>query len=138
MKLMRAFQKVALGVITAGSTILIAACYGTSDYFADPVLLNGKAMAQEVGVPGIEVCIETMTPETVGEPLTLCETTAQGGDVQIIGDTAFVDEAVTYGVRVCFTDVDGSEHGSYKPTSQEIQAPSFPLTLMGDLEPAQK
>jgi len=91
-------RRAAIGCITAGSTLLIAACYGVYD---ESYLIRGTVRLDGAGVEGIKVCAES-------EGYSACSYTDHTGYFSMdTGSQVFYDS----GFEICVEDVDGDLGG---------------------------
>ena len=111
----------------------MAACYGPSDYYSDPIIFTGKVYLEQQGVPDVQVCLSA-TEEGAQEPLSFCGLTGQGGTLQIIGSQDFINVASTSSVEICVADVDGEANGMLETRCETITAPTFPISRMYEME----
>jgi len=114
MKIARLFKELALSVVSAGTTLIIAACYGTYDSYEDDwttILAQGK-LTNEAGdaVQGLQVCAEIDTSER-------CSPSDVLGDYSISVEQAFYDSARENGFILTVEDTDGETNGEYENAS---------------------
>ena len=117
MKIARWFKELALGVVSAGTTLVIAACYGTYDTYEDDwatILAQGR-LTSEAGdaIQGLQVCAEIDTAER-------CTTSDVLGDYSISVEGAFYDTARMDGFTLTVEDIDGATNGEYENASINV------------------
>ncbi|MBN2722972.1 MAG: hypothetical protein JXR95_02760 [Deltaproteobacteria bacterium] len=118
-------RKAAIGILSAGSTILIAACYGVYDYrqVAEGNIVNSDGEP----VSGLKVCVEND-----GAPVACTYTDDYSKEAYYIEDTdSSADYCSENGFSVCVRDVDGAENGLYQDECQEFP-PGTELPVTAD------
>jgi len=134
MHVIHALRKAAVGILSAGTTVLMAACYGPSDYLSTPELLIGKVLFDQTGVPGLQVCLTAPGVDGETAALVQCGLTGQGGGVRITGPGEFVTQAGEGGVEICVTDIDGAANGTFADQCETVAAPLFPMVRVIELD----
>jgi len=110
MDLIKNLKRAVVGVITVGSTMVIAACYGV---YETTYRIAGRALDPNgKGIKNLEVCVQEN--EHID---TLCTSTDSEGYFQVTG---FTNGYYDYGFTICAEDTDGSENGSLETNCQEI------------------
>ncbi len=123
-------KRVALGVLSAGTSAVIAACYGVfmGDY--EEPLVDGLVTDQGQGIPDLELCVTF--PADLAYDNTACGTSGNGGFYEIWGNNDLSARAYDEGFTLTLRDVDGAANGTYEPQAIPIDPGSTPLTY--DLE----
>lgn len=115
MKIARLFKELALGVVSAGSTLIIAACYGVNGSYEpddwSTILARGR-LTSETGdaIEGLRVCAEV-------EAQSQCTASDVLGDYSISVDQTFDNAARQNGFTLTIEDIDGETNGEYEDTS---------------------
>ncbi len=119
-------KRALLGVLSAGTSAVIAACYGVfmGDY-EDP-MVDGAVTDQGQGVQGLEVCA-TLTGD-VAYDNAACATSEGGGYYEIWGSGDLSGRANDEGFLLTVRDVDGDANGTYEPVAITIEPGQIPLT----------
>ena len=119
-------KRALLGILSAGTSAVIAACYGVfmGDY-EDP-MVDGEVTDQGQGVQGLEVCA-TLSGD-VAYDNAACATSEGGGYFEIWGDQDLSTRAYDEGFLLVVRDVDGDANGSYEPVAIPIEPGQIPLT----------
>lgn len=116
---MRTWTKRALlGALTAGTSLVIAACYGA--YYGMRTLVEGTVTGDGQGIPGLRVCAD------VPNGLQGCSTTGDGGAYWVDVPDDQMGTASTRGFVVRVTDVDGEANGSWAPLEHAVPAEAVP------------
>ncbi|MBU1238184.1 hypothetical protein KKF84_06045 [Myxococcota bacterium] len=109
MRLLPWMKKIAIGCITAGSTLLIAACYGVYD---ESYRIRGTVRLNGDGVEGIQVCAES-------DGYTACAVTDYTGYFSMdTTNRSYYDN----GFSICVEDVDGDLNGRIRNECLQIPA----------------
>ena len=114
MNILKTMKKMAVGAITTGFTITLAACYGPMDEGTDwnPTgrVTDGTTGA---GIPNMQVC-------AVQQTYNYCVQTDENGyyqfDYDLNSDIHYDD------YQVCVEDTDGAENGTYAGECQDVAA----------------
>mgnify|MGYP001232368485 CR=1 FL=1 len=108
MKIRTLIKRVCAGVVGAGSSLIIAACYGV--YYDDQLqLVYGKVTNQNgTGIADVQVCA------VVGSRPEVCTSTYYYGEYSINMWSDEVDEASLDGFTLDVRDVDGALNGTYE------------------------
>ena len=129
MDISKAIKKACLAVVGAGSSLIIAACYGTYMEMEDMGLVHGRVTNGDgQGVPALEVCARV--PGFGSE----CTTTNSNGDYAIDADEDFRNHAETDGLWVTVEDVDGSANGLYESTEVAVDSGNVPADVDIEVE----
>lgn len=124
MDISKAIKKACLAVVGAGSSLIIAACYGTYMEMEDMGLVHGRVTNGDgQGVPALEVCARV--PGLGSE----CTTTSSSGAYEINTDEEFRYQADTDGFWVTVEDVDGSANGLYENTEVAVDSGNVPASV---------
>ena len=108
MKMRNIFKRLALGVVSAGSTLVIAACYGAYDTGISRNLVHGTVTdEQDQSIRSLEVCVE------VEQAWGGCTSTNISGDYSMDVDEQVYDIAVVNGFTLSVRDVDGVNNGEF-------------------------
>jgi hypothetical protein len=128
----RGLKELALSVLTMGSSVLIAACYG-AQYAGERMLslVTGTVRFQATGVEGIEVCATVDTSAS-----RYCATTDADGQYEVMVDEYFETDAYEQGCKLEVRDVDGAANGDYAPQDVAIPAETVPTVADVDLVPS--
>ncbi|MDY0059335.1 MAG: hypothetical protein RBU45_05955 [Myxococcota bacterium] len=121
MKLRRFWKKALLGLLSAGSGAVIAACYGPIDDGAGTMvgweLISGRVSSQGTGVPGLEVCARFR------ELASACAVSSVDGNYLIEADSATFEAARRDGFLVSVRDTDGEANGGrFADYDRELEA----------------
>lgn len=120
-------RKAIIGVLSAGSTLLIAACYGVYDRF--DVARGYVKDADGNPIPNIKVCAQH--PE-YGEE---CSITYEDGYYFINSDIN-EESYNAQGFVICATDTDGAMNGDFEQRCVNIPAGTeLPLDLNLPMDP---
>ncbi len=135
MNVPKIFKRVALGVLSTGTTLFIAACYGTGNYYDDDeswvsTIVQGLVSFNQQGVVGLEVCV---TPD-LPNGYSACVLTDAGGNYLIEEDDTYLDELNTAGGELTVTDVDGEDNGAYVDQIIAIAPGTIPASIDVELE----
>jgi len=129
MDISKAIKKACLAVVGAGSSLIIAACYGTYMDMEEMGLVHGRVTNGDgQGVPALEVCARV--PGLGSE----CTTTSSSGAYEINAEEGFRDNADTEGFWVTVQDVDGSANGLYEDTEVAVDSGNVPAFVNVDVE----
>lgn len=102
------FKRLALGVVSAGSTLVIAACYGAYYSGIEKNLVHGTVTdEQNQPVQSLEVCA------VVEQAWSGCTSTNISGDYSMLVDEQVYDMAVVNGFTLSVRDVDGVNNGEF-------------------------
>jgi hypothetical protein len=119
MKTMIWFKRSLAGVLSAGTTLLLAACYGATDMSMLPVA-DGRVTHDGVGVPDLQVCVHAAG---VAE----CTVTDYDGNFAVGSyDPYFEGQARDKGYGVCVQDADGEAYGLLQSRCVQIPAGNVP------------
>jgi len=99
MNFIKVAKKLVIGAITAGSTMLIAACYGVYD---QSYIVSGRVLNNGEGVENMNVCLNKDTNS-------YCVITDSQG--YFTTDT-YDDDFRVEGFQICVEDIDGPANGS--------------------------
>ena len=108
MNIVNLIKKAAVGVLSTGTTVLIAACYGPMDEYYK--MSDGYVRDHGDPVPDIQVCIETQAGQACGNTYSDCSYWIETMDYNIY------DSAQASGFQICVTDIDGPANGEYEKT----------------------
>ncbi len=111
-------KKIAVGAISAGTTLLISACYGPAHPYGRRTPMR-VVDPQGIGVRNIRVCY------TAGD-MEECQIARYGGIISLPSN-AMLDKAKVSGLTVCGTDIDGPDNGTYLKTCQHFDPPRIPF-----------
>jgi hypothetical protein len=128
MKLFKHIKKLALGTITVGSTILMAACYGVTD--GSFLITDGEVKSGNQGIQGLEVCVIINDQEQAQ----VCEITQSNGQFSINSWEDFRNKANSNGFNICVNDIDGVENGQYASKCTQIPSNRVPAYVSIDVE----
>lgn len=126
------FKRSLAGVLSAGTTLVMAACYGAMDTPALPIA-DGRVTHDRVGVPALQVCVHAAG-------VTECTVTDFDGEFAVeTFDSYFESEAREKGYGVCVQDADGASYGLMESRCVQIPAQNVPgyVFLELDEEPLQ-
>lgn len=115
-------KRLVLGAVSAGSSLVIAGCYGPM-YEGSQGLVSGRVTFQGHGVPGMQVCA---APPSSSET---CTTTDGNGYYSIIVPDMDFDQAYDHGFAVQVTDIDGEQNGLYEPAQVTVDPGNAPATV---------
>jgi hypothetical protein len=120
------FKRGLLATLSAGTSAVIAACYGVfmGDY--EDILVDGQVTDQGQGVDGLEVC--ATFPGEVAYDSAACTDSQSGGYYSIESDSDLFLRADDEGFLLTVRDVDGETNGSYEPVAIAIDPGMVPLT----------
>jgi hypothetical protein len=120
------FKRGLLATLSAGTSAVIAACYGVfmDDY--EVPLVDGQVTDRGEGVEGLEVC--ATFPGELALDSAACTESASGGYFGIDGEPDLYDRANAEGFLLTVRDVDGEANGSYEPVAIAIDPGMVPLT----------
>ncbi|MGM0597054.1 MAG: hypothetical protein ACQES9_08460 [Myxococcota bacterium] len=127
MILFKHIKKLALGTITVGSTILMAACYGVTD--ESFLVADGEVKSGNQGIQGLEVCINLNESDQQ-----VCEITQNDGSFMINSWEDFRNKANSNGFNICVNDIDGVENGQYATKCTQIPSNRVPAYVSIDVE----
>lgn len=135
MNVPKIFKRFALGVMTTGTGLFIAACYGTGAYYDDDdswvsTIVQGLVSFNQQGVQGLEVCV---TPD-VANGYSACVLTDGNGGYLIEEEDSYLDEVNTNGGELTVTDVDGEDNGAYVDQVIAIDPGTIPASIDVELE----
>ncbi len=102
-------KRVVVSGIAAGSTLLIAACYGVYD---ESYIVRGFVNSAEEPVPGLQVCVNAGQDSVCG---------ITDGDGYFSIDTHNLDYNES-GFLVCVKDIDGDSNGSIQEECMYVEA----------------
>ena len=130
LQLTRGVKELGLSILTLGSSVLIAACYG-AQYAGEQMvsIITGNVRDQGQGVAGIQVCAST----TNGGG---CATTDANGYYDVMVDTSIETEAWEDGCKLQVQDIDGADNGEYAPAEVDVPPETVPTVVDVDLVPA--
>lgn len=117
------FKRVLAAAVSAGSSLVIAACYGA--FYELSPLASGRVTHGGQGVRGLQVCAEY---ESGGSS---CTNTDGNGYYNLQAEDYLVDEADENGYTIVVTDVDGEENGGL---FQEASVPMDPHNVPADVD----
>ncbi|MBI4951844.1 MAG: hypothetical protein HY908_07400 [Myxococcales bacterium] len=125
----RWLKKAELTILTLGSSVLIAACYG-AQYVGQRLvhLLDGRVSDPKgAGVQGIQVCVTT--PSEGAERA--CAPSDATGRFELQGDYQFAQSLRSGGYHLEAADVDGAANGAFATTTTDVPAgaPQSPVNL---------
>lgn len=127
MKTMNWFKRSLAGVLSAGTTLLLAACYGATDMPMLPIS-DGRVTHDGVGVPNLQVCVHAAG---VAE----CAVTDYDGNFAVgTYDAYFEGQARDYGYGVCVQDADGEAYGLLQSRCVQIPAQNVPGFVFLELD----
>lgn len=100
------FKKLGAAVLGAGSSLIIAACYGV--YYGDWMKIAGGRVesGDGTGIPEMQVCVELTSTNW-------CETTDQNGDFYVAQYEDQFNDADQNGFTLQVRDVDGAANGEW-------------------------
>ena len=115
------WKKIALSALSAGSGLVIAACYGA--YYGVEQVVGGRVSHQGNGIPDIEVCarVASYSPE--------CRHTGYDGHYYIEADGFIAGEANANGFQVRVRDVDGAVNGEYEDELVDVDPGRVPAEV---------
>lgn len=117
------FKRIGAAVLGAGSSLVIAACYGayyTGDYMR---LVSGRVTTTDgTGIPELQVCAD------VGYG-TYCDVTEPDGGFYIEAMDSVVDDANSGGFTVQVRDVDGPANGTFEDKDVTVDPGQAPADL---------
>ncbi len=119
------FKRSVLAALTAGTSAVIAACYGVFMGEYEEAMVEGQVTDQGQGVDGLEVC--AALPGDLAYDSATCTDTHSSGFYAIEGEGDLYDRANAEGFLLTVRDVDGEVNGSYEPLAIEIEPGSLPL-----------
>jgi hypothetical protein len=132
MKFEKAIKKAVLAVVGAGSSLVIAACYGAYYGMQDTDIVSGRVTNPNgAGVGGLEVCADVPGHQPV------CTETADDGSYLVEGVESEVDAADVNGFLVTVKDVDGYENGLYGDEEVAVGANSVPAVIDVEIQPVE-
>lgn len=115
MKMRNIIKRLALGVVSAGSTMVIAACYGAYYSEMERNLVHGTVTdEQNQTVQSLEVCA-AVEPEWRG-----CTSTNTSGDYSMNVEEQIYDMAVVNGFSLVVRDVDDWNNGAFLDAEIEV------------------
>ena len=125
MKIDKLIKRVCLSVVGAGTSLLIAACYGAQMYdYERNMVVEGRVTDEDVqGVGGLEVCANV--PGYGSE----CVFTNALGQYKVYSDTDLINHADTKGFWVVVRDVDGAENGLFEDEEIPVDSGSVPANV---------
>lgn len=130
MKIDKLIKRVCLAVVGAGSSLVIAACYGVHtewDMYQpenNRKVVSGRVINGEMqGVDGMEVCANV--PGYGAE----CTYTSSGGYYEVNAEPHLRDHADANGFWVVVKDVDGPVNGHYEDEAIPVDPGSVPAQV---------
>lgn len=126
MFVIRWFKQIMLAVLSLGSGLVIAACYGV--YYMEQVVASGVASFQGQGTPNMEVCAWRLG----SDDLLRCDTTDESGFYEILLEDWEFDYAWSDGIELSLEDVDGEEHLMLQ--AEGVQFPPETVPVEHDFE----
>ncbi len=125
MKIDKLIKRVCLSVVGAGTSLLIAACYGAQMYdYERNMVVEGRVSSEDVqGVQGLEVCANV--PGYGSE----CVYTNVYGEYRVFSDIDLLNHADSKGFWVVVRDVDGAENGLYEGEEIPVDSGSVPAKV---------
>lgn len=135
MNVPKVFKRIALGVLSTGTTLFIAACYGTGAYYDDDdswvsTIVQGLVSFNQQGVQGMEVCV---TPD-IPNGYSACVLTDVNGNYLIEEEDSYLDEVDINGGTLTVTDVDGEDNGAFVDQVITVDPGTFPTSIDVELE----
>lgn len=107
MLLPRLLKRLGVGLLGAGSSFLIAACYGVSSYNSPMELVRGHVLTEDgTGIPEMQVCAQLTSTQ-------YCEPTDGLGAFSFVEPDWAVNEADQDGFTLQVRDVDGVANGEW-------------------------
>ena len=119
-------KRIVLGALSAGTSAVIAACYGVWYGDHEDAMVNGHVTADGAGVSGLEVCA-VLEGELEFES-SACTHTEQDGGYGVYAAMDIYDQAWAEGFLLTVRDVDGDLNGTFEPLAIPIGAEAIPLT----------
>lgn len=123
MKTKKWFKRVLAATVSAGSSLVIAACYGA--FYGMQEVASGRVTHNSQGVSGLQVCAEFQGGGSD------CTITNGNGYYTIEAADHLVDAARQNGYTIVVTDIDGEDNGGL---FQEAEVPVDPLNVPGDVD----
>ena len=129
MQPLSALKKLAVGALSAGTTIMIAACYGPNLQHVRPTP-SRVVDPSGLGVRDLKVCF---TAETFEE----CQPSRVGGHISIPQgpDSPLWQKAKEVGLTVCATDIDGANNGTFMRTCRFFPPNRLPRYITMKMDP---
>ncbi len=127
--ILRLIKGILLSILTAGTSLLIAACYGVSAGWEGSelqMLVNGGVTFEGVGVEGVQVCVANLE-----EDYQSCAWTGDDGYYEVVDVEVFFDDVSRNGGQLVVTDVDGE----FPEQSHAIEPGEVPMTFDVALDP---
>ncbi|MBU1238742.1 hypothetical protein KKF84_13705 [Myxococcota bacterium] len=128
MQPLSALKKLAIGALSAGTTIMIAACYGPNLQRTIPIS-SRVVDPTGAGIRNLKVCFSAETLEE-------CQPSRYGGNINIPRGTGnpLWEKAKEVGLTVCATDIDGADNGIFLKTCRFFGPKHLPrqITLRMD------
>ncbi len=124
----RLIKGILLSILTAGTSLFIAACYGVGAAVEGTSLrtiVNGVVTFEGAGVEDVRVCVANM----VVDPYFACAWSGEDGYYQVVDDEIFFDDVWANGGQLLVTDMDG-EHPEQSHAVEPGQVPmTFDVSL---------
>jgi len=116
-------KRIALAILSLGTTAVIAACYGVYDLTGmESVLLAGEVKGEGEGVEGIQVCAALPSPFGYDS----CTTSVMGGYYEVWVAEDFFNEALEEGLELSVEDIDGAANGLWLSDTVELAPEDLP------------
>jgi hypothetical protein len=132
MRLQKLIRKVAIAVVGAGSSLVIAACYGAYYSMERAGLVQGRVTNENgAGVAGLEVCADVPGYDLI------CTETDSVGDYNLDAEPGVLDEADVRGFMVTVRDIDGYDNGLYLDDEVAVDVNSVPADVNIEVEAAE-
>jgi hypothetical protein len=127
MKLLKHFKKIVVGMLATGSTMVLAACYGVTDYrkIADGHVNDNLGNP----IPIIEVCISSSSA---------CTWTDVNGYYDFEGEESNVYQLENNGFQICVEDKSDLNDGEFLKECTDIQPGPLPIEVDFDMDLAKK
>lgn len=124
MDITKAIKKACLAVMGAGTSLVIAACYGPYMAMENMGVVSGRVTnGGGQGVPGLQICARV--PGYSSE----CTVTDSYGNFQVNGQETFRENADLEGFWLTVEDVDGSANGLYDDAQVAVDSGSVPADV---------
>ncbi len=125
MKIDKLIKKVCLAVVGAGSSLVIAACYGAYYEFdgRQQMVYGQVTNGEQQGVDGLQVCANV--PGYGSE----CTYTNYGGHFEVNAESHLRNHAESNGFWVVVKDVDGPVNGEYQEEAVPVDAKMLPVRV---------
>lgn len=118
----RLVKRISAGLLGAGSSFLIAACYGASQYTPVQLVQGHVQTADGTGIPEMQVCAQLTSTQH-------CEQTDAAGAFLIVEPDWSADEADQDGFTVQVRDVDGLANGEWASKDVPVAPGNVGATL---------